>query len=63
MSAIRIEGCVEPDCFHCPFEDCMVSGAFPGEEKRNIECGRLPRSKGKRKRKKRKKEVVGNEKK
>ena len=60
MSAIRIEGCVEPDCFHCPFRDCMVNGAFPGEEKRNIECGSLP-GRGTGKRKKRKKEVEKNE--
>lgn len=35
------DGCKYPDCFHCPFPDCMASGCFPGESRRNAELAGL----------------------
>ena len=34
--------CIYPDCFHCILPDCEVYGVFPGECRRNAECGELP---------------------
>jgi hypothetical protein len=34
--------CRYPDCFHCVLPDCMASRVFPGESRRNAECGNLP---------------------
>lgn len=36
---MRIDGCVYPDCFHCPFEDCVAPAVcFPGESRKNEEA-------------------------
>ena len=35
------DGCKYPDCFHCPFPDCMASGCFPGESRRNADLAGL----------------------
>lgn len=34
--------CRYPDCEHCVLPDRMASGVFPGESRRNAECGSLP---------------------
>lgn len=34
--------CLYPDCFNCVLPDCVVHGVFPGECRRNSECGELP---------------------
>lgn len=34
--------CKYPNCFECVFADCVVSGIFKGEMKKNALCGELP---------------------
>lgn len=35
------EKCVYPNCFECPYEDCVQDGVFKGESALNAKLGQL----------------------
>lgn len=46
------EKCVYPNCFECPYDDCVADGTFRGESALNAKLGQLAHKSGRRKRKK-----------